>query len=174
MYSYLSCRSTIPKATLASQQPRNLDVRKRKLEIQTESTVLRTAPQPIKAYNTTSPMMTHPSAATTIYYTERRASITSSGTESSSEGHGSPIIAPFGSPGGLSLPPLSPPQQSYDKLFGVSYCTYSMSPSSPPLQAVDPSLKLPPIRHVLHKRQKLARSEEEDAVLAMMQLSHHY
>jgi hypothetical protein len=143
--------------------------RKRKLEIQTEPSLLRTARQPIQAYNTTSPMMSH--------HTERRASITSSGTESSSEGNSSPITAPFGSPRGLSLPPLSPPQQSYDKLFGASYCMYSsMSPtSSPPSHILDPSVKLPPIRHVLHqKRQKLARSEEEDAVLAMMQLSHHY
>jgi hypothetical protein len=148
--------------------------RKRKLEIQTEPSLLRTAPQPIQAYNTTSPMMTHP--PTSAYYTERRASITSSGTESSCEGNSSPITAPFGSPRGLSLPPLSPPQQSYDKLFGASYCMYpvSISPSSPPLHAIDPSVKLPPIRHVLHKRQKLTRSEEEDAVLAMMQLSHHY
>lgn len=105
-------------------------------------------------------------------YYERRGSITSSGTESTSSSEDSPVMTHYSSPR-VSLP--SPQQQSYDKLFASPSC-YSLYPSPPPSHATsfNPTVKLPPIRNLFsfndnNKRYKT--TTEEDAVLAMMQLS---
>lgn len=180
--------------------------RKRKLEIQTEQYILCAPPASVSSYPTTTataPVISYntnsnynmaqspPLPATSVpgSYYERRASITSSGTESCSS-EGSPIATHFPSPR-VSLPPLSPPQQSYDKFFPTATSnyiplSYNSSPSSPPLHVhhhlpvnqkpdFDPSVKLPPIRNFISslKRQKTTRTEQ-DAVVAMMQLSHSY
>ncbi|CAO0791005.1 unnamed protein product [Mucor circinelloides] len=173
--------------------------RKRKLEIQTEQYILcapspaSTAP-PTNSYNACSNHImaqSPPLPVTSVpgSYYERRASITSSGTESCSSDE-SPIATHFASPR-VSLPPLSPPQQSYDKLFLTSISNYiplthHSSPSSPPLRVhhqmpvhlkpdFDASVKLPPIRNFIPslKRQRTT-STEQDAAVAMMQLSHSY
>ncbi|GAA5796598.1 hypothetical protein HPULCUR_001971 [Helicostylum pulchrum] len=133
--------------------------RKRKLEIQTEPYLLaprQTSPiAPPLTFNDT----LNPGGS----YYERRSSVTSSSTESGSEG--SPVTAHFSSPR-ISLPSLTSPQQSYDKLFPAFSCYSSL----PPPTTYDPTVKLPPIRHLFTpKRQKT--TTEEDAVLAMMQLS---
>lgn len=174
--------------------------RKRKLEIQTEQYIL-CAPSP--GPNTSLPTASYSASSSQIMaqspslpatnvpgsYYERRASITSSGTESCSSDE-SPIATHFSSPR-VSLPPLSPPQQSYDKFFPIATSnyiplSYHPSPSSPPLHVYhqmpvhakpdfDASVKLPPIRSFISslKRQRTT-STEQDAVVAMMQLSHSY
>lgn len=131
--------------------------RKRKLEIQTEPFLL--APRQTSPV-TPSPLTFNDTLNPGGSYYERRSSITSSGTESGSEG--SPVTAHFSSPC-ISLPSLSSPQQSYDKLFPAFSYLSTLPPTT-----FDPTVKLPPIRHLFApKRQKT----EEDAVLAMMQLS---
>ncbi|KAK4518003.1 uncharacterized protein ATC70_001352 [Mucor velutinosus] len=173
--------------------------RKRKLGIQTEQYIL-CAPSPASAslhvtsHNANPNQLmaqSPPLPATSIpgSYYERRTSITSSGTESCSSDE-SPIATHFSSPR-VSLPPLSPPQQSYDKFFPTAASnyiplSYHSSPSSPPLHVhyqmpvhakpdFDASVKLPPIRNFNSSltRQRTT-STEQDAVVAMMQLSHSY
>ncbi|GAN01677.1 VosA [Mucor ambiguus] len=192
-------RAQVPNNNIAAATSVGAMSRKRKLEIQTEQYIL-CAPSPTSTslpaacYNA-SPNQTMaqspPLPATNVpgSYYERRASITSSGTESCSSDE-SPIATHFSSPR-VSLPPLSPPQQSYDKFFPIATSnyiplSYHSSPSSPPLHAhhqmpvhakldFDASVKLPPIRNFISslKRQRTT-STEQDAVVAMMQLSHSY
>lgn len=171
--------------------------RKRKLEIPTEQCILHVPPTTVfnSSHNTNSGRIIAQSpplvAATSVpgSYYERRASVTSSGTESCSSDE-SPITTHFSSPR-ASLPSLSPPQQCYDKFFPsvTSNChaiSYSAFPCSPPPYVHHPlsihqksdfdlSVKLPPIRSLIpsSKRQRTSRTEQ-DAAVAMMQLSHSY
>lgn len=143
--------------------------RKRKLEIHTEQYILAApcqqpspiAPSPLTLNDTSNP------GGSPSYY-ERRGSITSSGTESTSSSEGSPVMTHFSSPR-VSLPS---PQQSYDKMFASTSCYSTLlypSPPQLPVTSFDPTAKLPPIRNLFSfKKQK---TTEEDAVLAMMQLS---
>lgn len=192
-------RAQVPNNNSAAATSVGNVSRKRKLEIQTEQYIV-CAPSPVStslpvaSYNTSpnqvvaqSPSL--PATSVPGSYYERRASITSSGTESCSSDE-SPIATHFSSPR-VSLPPLSPPQQSYDKFFPTATSnyiplSYHSSPSSPPFHAhhqmpvhtkpdFDASVKLPPIRNFISslKRQRTT-STEQDAVVAMMQLSHSY
>lgn len=119
-----------------------------------------------------SPSSAFPDSSNPGGYFERRGSLTSSGTESSSAEE-SPVMAHFPSPR-ASLNSMSPPPQhhSYDKLFPVStgYSSLLYSPPQLPVSSFDPTVRLPPLRNLASfKKQKT--SIEEDAVLAMMQLS---
>ncbi|KAL9540633.1 hypothetical protein MBANPS3_009568 [Mucor bainieri] len=192
-------RAQVPNNNIAAATSIGAVSRKRKLEIQTEQYILcapspATTSLPAASYNTSHNQImaqSPPPPVTNVpgSYCERRASITSSGTESCSSDE-SPMATHFPSPR-VSLPPLSPPQQSYDKFFPIATSnyiplSYHSSPSSPPLHVhhqmpahakpdFDASVKLPPIRNFISslKRQRTT-STEQDAVVAMMQLSHSY
>lgn len=95
--------------------------------------------------------------------THRRSSITSS-TDGSESSHNSPIV---NSPR-VSLPPLSPPQQTFDKLHTPFTLQSTIShPPSPPAANINFTIKLPPILTT-----QATTPTEQDAVFAMMQLSH--
>jgi hypothetical protein len=173
--------------------------RKKKLEIQTapppatEKYVSAILPPPTQqefstiapagihqSYQQTSPTVAPPTTPPALIetranynggscYYERRASITSSSTECSNET--SPVMTHFSSssPRVVSLPPLSPSQQSYDVLFGTTY----RSPTTSLITTAnfDPTVKLPPIRNFGSFKRQKTTTTEEDAILAMMQLS---
>lgn len=147
--------------------------RKRKLEIQTKQyTPSIPPPHCVEEISPINPSPAFPESSNPGDYYERRGSITSSGTESSSAEE-SPVMAHFSSPR-ASLNFMSPPPQhhSYDKMFLVStgYPSLLYSPPQLSVSSFDPTVKLPPLRNLVSfKKQKT--STEEDAVLAMMQLS---
>ncbi|CEP07033.1 hypothetical protein [Parasitella parasitica] len=165
--------------------------RKRKLEIQTDQQALLASSSVschsafVSPVTSTITKVTHFTAQSPSFpvtnvpgsLCERRASVTSSGTESCSSDE-SPITTHFSS-------------QSYDIFFPTASSnyiplSYHSSPSSP-LHHVhhyltiqqkpdfDSSVRLPPIRNIISslKRQKTTKTEQE-AVVAMMQLSHSY
>lgn len=159
-------RAQIPVAAAAS--------RKRKLEIETQQYMPSIPPPPHRTEEASpiSPSPAFPDSSNPGGYFERRGSLTSSGTESSSAEE-SPVMAHFPSPR-ASLNSMSPPPQhhSYDKMFPVStgYSSLLYSPPQLPVSSFDPTVRLPPLRNLASfKKQKT--SIEEDAVLAMMQLS---